>query len=280
MTIDNQTIHTAIHGNNLLWSCAFIDELVITPHYDLTYSSFTSTKFMSSAQKINIPDSAIENKIADVETFYTSKSKPISIYLDPAAQPNNLESILLAKGYQEDKSQEEVWWAINLDKFTTSLLANPDVTIVECTSRELFDDHIIAALRGYTDFQTWADQLSKNFGKTRPEVRIIHYVGYIDKQPVTCSTLGIYQEQGYLINTAVVPEHRKKGIHTTMMLRRIQDCQRFGVKLGFYQTDYDNEASIATGHKVGFTESFRRKLYFKDVIKENLSGNIINQVKV
>ncbi len=264
--LDLSSIRKAIHGNNLLWSCTFFDKLIITPNYELTYSGFTDTKFMSSAQILNIPSQELETEIRNIEKYYTSKSKPVCIYLDPSTTPLIIEKILLDQGYQEDKSQEEVWWGVELNSVGSEIVPNPDLVIKECISKELFDDHLEAALKGYGDFDAWAEQLKKNFGKSKPDVKILHYTGYINDEPVSCSSLGVYDDQAYLINTAVVPEHRKKGIHTSMMLQRIEDSKKLGAKIAFYQTDFDNEASIATGRRVGFAEAFRRKLFYKDII--------------
>jgi ribosomal protein S18 acetylase RimI-like enzyme len=67
-----------------------------------------------------------------------------------------------------------------------------------------------------------------------------------------------------LINTAVIPEARRKGIHTALMMQRLVDAKKFGAKVAFYQTDFDNEASIGTGKKIGFEEGFRRRLFVKE----------------
>lgn len=257
-------IQEAIHGNNLLWRCVFTDELVTSPLYDLTYTFGVDSKFMSSAQRLNLDsETELKKELEKIEAHYAIRNKPSSIYLDPATEPKNLKQKLIDRGYKEEKSEEEVWWGFNLSKKINTKTA-PGLKIVECTTRKLFEDHLQAAMKGYKHFKFWASLMSKLFRHSLDGVDVIHYVGYIESEPVACSSLGIYQNYAYLINTAVVPEHRRKGIHTSLMTHRLNVAKQRNCTLAFYQTDFDNEASIGTGKKVGFTEAFRRNLYYLD----------------
>jgi GNAT superfamily N-acetyltransferase len=252
----------AISANNLLWSCTFFDELEIRQFGELTYTKYTSLKFPSSAQNLNIKN--IDEDIKDTQTFYARREKPVSFYLDPFTNPANLSEELVKREFQEDHSEEEIWWGIGLNQFT-NFPQTPGLTINICDTKEKFDDHIKVTLQAYEHFDDWANKLLENFGKNKPGLKVIHYVGYMNNIPVACSTLGIYQKLGILINTAVIPQYRRKGIHTSLMQQRLKDSKQQGAEIAFYQTDYNNEASIATGQKLGFTESFRRKLFYKNL---------------
>lgn len=262
--MDKHLIRQAILGNNLLWRCAFTDELVILPEYDLTYTFGVDQHFMSSCQRINVPAENVSQVITQVESFYRQRRKPVSFYLDPSTQPADFVQTLVQYGYQEYQAEEEIWWSFDLKNSIPNFPAVSGLKIVECRQRQQFEDHLHAAMAGYQDFKFWASLLSKSFRKSLDGVDVIHYVAYKDNLPVSCSTLGIYLDIAFLINTAVVPAYRRQGIHTQMMLRRLQDAQSLGAKIAFYQTDFDNDASIATGRKVGFSEAFRRRLFTKD----------------
>lgn len=262
--MDDFLIRKAIHGNNLLWRCTFTDEMVSTPFYDLTYTFGVDAKFMSSAQRLSIPTNKLNSELDLIEKFYFQRNKPVSIQIDPATSPSNLETILKERGYKEFQKEEEVWWYYDLIHESPKLDIIRGLEIIECKKREHFEDHLKAAMKGYEDFKFWASLLSKSFRKPIDGINVVHYVGYMDNQPVACASLGTYFEIAFFINVAVIPEYRKRGIHTSMMLRRIKDSLELGAQVAYYQTDFDNLASIATGKKVGFKEAFRRRVLFKD----------------
>jgi ribosomal protein S18 acetylase RimI-like enzyme len=265
MNIDEFLIRRAILGNNLLWRCVFTDELVVTPEYDLVYTFGVDAKFMSSAQRINIKPENLENELTKIESFYKTRNKPSVIQLDPVSSPQNLKEILIDRGYSEEKKEEEIWWGIDLNQPYNSYKITNDLVIKACETRELYEDHIKAAMKGYENFKFWASLISKSFRKSVDGVNVFHWVAYLGTEPVACASLGMYFDIAFLINVTVVPEHRKKGIHTSLMTYRLNEARRLGAKYAFYQTDFDNEASIATGRKVGFEEIFRRYIYFKQV---------------
>lgn len=220
---------------------------------------------MSSAQRLAIPDDHLSQELDLIEDFYRQRHKPATIQLDPATLPHDLEQELVRRGYKEFKKEEEVWWDLDLTQ-AIQLPPTKGLEIVECRKREHFEDHLEAAMKGYKDFKFWASLLSKSYRRPGDGINVVHYVGYMDNQPVSCASLGTYFDIALFINVAVVPEYRKKGIHTSLMLRRIKDGLELGAKLAYYQTDFDNLASIATGKKVGFKEAFRRRVYYKDLI--------------
>lgn len=265
MLTDKSQIRKTILGNNLLWRCTFTDELVVTPEYDLTYTFGVDARFMSSCQRINISEDNLGKEISQIEHFYKSRNKPPSFYLEPSTNPSTLETVLVERGYYELKAEEEVWWNLDLNNRFPDYNSVNGLIVAECRNRSQFEDHLKAAVEGYKDFKFWASLLSKSYRKPLDGVDVYHYVAYLDNIPVSCSTLGIYFDTAYLINTCVIPNYRRRGIHTAMMLKRIDEAKKLGAKIAFYQTDYDNEASIATGKKVGFQEAFRRRIFTKDL---------------
>lgn len=261
--MDNSLIRKAIYANSFLWKGTFIYELVVLPEYLLWYTKQLDTLFMSSAQGLSSFD-ALKANLSGIEDFFKSKNKPTSIYLDPLTDTPETVEFLTQQGYNEAPDNAEVWWGIDLEEFDPEKIdTTPGLDIKPCLDRKTFDDHLQAALLGYSDFESWAVQLSEHFQNKVDGVEISHFVGYMDGKPAACSTVGHYFDFSILINTAVVPEFRRKGIHTSMMLQRLKEAKARGSKYAFYQTETDNEASIATGRKLGFTERFRRKLFTK-----------------
>lgn len=255
-------IRKAVFANSLLWKGSFLDELVFTPDFLIWFTENLDTLFMSSAQELTI-NAEFEENIKVMEAYLSARGKQTSIYVDSNSD-TTLVSHLLEHGYQEDTESEEVWWVLDLDKFDPSeVKLTEGLSIKKCTDVEIFGDHIQAALLGYGDFEDWAIQLKKNFQKQIDGIEINHYVGYMNDKPASCSTVGHYFDISILINTAVVPEFRRRGIHTSMMATRLIEAKEKGSKYAFYQTEPTNEASISTGQKLGFVEGFRRKLYVK-----------------
>lgn len=73
----------------------------------------------------------------------------------------------------------------------------------------------------------------------------------------------IYKNVAIFNGAGVIESHRRQGIHTQMMHRRINDATHLGCMLFAYQTSSSNIASIGTGQKVGFEKAFKRTLFCK-----------------
>jgi ribosomal protein S18 acetylase RimI-like enzyme len=119
-----------------------------------------------------------------------------------------------------------------------------------CETQEIFDD--------------WHPWLKAANDRNLQNARQIFYVGYLQGDPVgTCLTIfeeglaGIYA-------VATLPQHRKKGIGTTIMRQAIADARKRGAGTITLQVKQDSYAEDFYRH-LGFERVFATGMYRRNI---------------
>lgn len=249
MKLSNNIIRKAIRTENLYLKCVFKKEIIFKDEYDLG----------SRVERIKISENRVEKEILKLEEHFKNLGKPACFSLDPSTEPENLEQTLLSRGYKENTEVTEVWWGLDLVNFKTEVKKNSKLKIELVESKE----KALETLRG-TDLEWWTKLFPNSIENPVEGIEVLNYIGCIDSTPVAVASMGIHEDISIFKGTEVIEKFQKQGIHTTLMLKRIQDAIKKGCKIGIYQTDLNNTASIATGKKFGFEELFRRRKYCKE----------------
>lgn len=267
MKLNNIEARKVVRVNNLLWKCTFYDELVTLPCYDLCFVLNTDVRFMNCAMNFELDDiEEFKSELKYIENYFKKRRKKSSIYLTIHDTPEGIQEVLMKKGYKEIPEEEGVFWGVDKESFVDVGIKVDGLKIKECRTKEDFAQYLIAAKEGYNDFDytPYASSLSKLFNNTIDGVTQLHFVGMIDGKPVASGTIGICFDMAIWINAAVIPEYRKRGINTAMMIKAIKTAQKIGANKFFYNTDADNIGSIMSGKKLGFTEVIRQKMWGKE----------------
>ncbi|PIY17933.1 hypothetical protein CO112_03455 [Candidatus Dojkabacteria bacterium CG_4_9_14_3_um_filter_150_Dojkabacteria_WS6_41_13] len=267
MQIDQFEARKIIRANNLLWRCTFYDEFVTLPMYDLCFVLNTDAHFMNCAMNFECEDlKEFEQELHIIEEFYKIRRKDSGIYLSQFDLPRGLELFLQERGYSEIKGEEGVFWGLDytdLKEIKYEGLQNLEIR--ECRTTDEFAQYLIASKEGYNDFDytPFAASLSKMFNTHVDGITQLHFVGYVNRRPVASGTIGVFFDTALWINAAVIPEYRKRGINTAMMVRAIKEAHKLGATKFYYSTDVDNVGSIKSGINIGFTEVIRQRMYSK-----------------
>jgi len=267
LKINNLVSRKVLRVNNLLWRSMFYDQLLTTPYYDLCFSLDKDYKFTNCAVNLQFSGlDAFRKEVPFIEKYFTSMNKPSSIYLSDFDEPRSLGAELEVLGYKRDEEEDGLVWGLEYDDFN-EIKVSENIEIVECRTEEQLGEYLLAAHRGYNsfDYTRFASSVSKLFNTHIDGVTQMHYIAYVDNKPVAAASVGICCEIALFVNTAVVPEYRKQGIHTALMQHRIVESHKLGAKQFFYITDVDNVASIGTGGKFGFEKAFRQYMWYKNV---------------
>jgi len=266
MKIDRYEALKAIRVNNLLWKGTFYDELVTLPCYDLCFVLNTDVHFMNCAMNFDLENLEEFGKgMVTIEEFFRIRRKSSSIYLSQFDEPSGIEEYLLCKGYQKVKGEEAVFLGLSIEDLVDPQKVVIGLEIRECRTKNDLAEYLIAAKAGYNDFDytPYAASMSKLFNTNVDGITQLHFVGYVNKVPVACGTIGILFDTAIWINAATIPEHRKKGINTAMMVRAIKEANKLGATKFYYCTDVDNFGSIKSGVNIGFTEVVRQRMFSK-----------------
>ncbi|MBN2100786.1 GNAT family N-acetyltransferase [Candidatus Dojkabacteria bacterium] len=267
MNLTRLEARKVIRFNNLLWRCSFYDELLTLPCYEMCFVLNTDAKFMNCAMNFDL-DSKEEllNEIPNIEGYFKKRRKPSSIYLSGFDAPEKIENEISTLGYKEIKDEEAIFWGLEYGSLKNRDLNVEGLDIKECRTEDEFAEYLIAASLGYSDFDytPYASSLSKLFKTHIDGVTQLHFAGYVDDKPVASGSMGICFDTAIWINAAVVPEYRRKGINTRMMLHAITEANKLGADKFYFCTDVDNYGSIGSGKKLGFEEVIRQKMFSKE----------------
>lgn len=73
-----------------------------------------------------------------------------------------------------------------------------------------------------------------------------------------------------ILNLAVDPDRRRRGVATRLLAAMLEDCRRRGVRTGFLEVKESNTAAIDLYRKFGFNQLGVRKNYYPDTREDAL----------
>jgi hypothetical protein len=204
--------------------------------------------------------------IAELTDYFQSKGLPVAVYVSPACTPGDLPAALLNRRFH--KLEEEEAWLILEDLPNLSIPSPlPGVTVKRVTKDDVrpFAQVFTTAFSLPTDFASAIAQLLE------PSVGLpnaSHYLAMRGSQPIgTCSLLG-YETFGVLGSAGVLPDQRRSGAATNLVIQALRDAREEGLETIVLQTAAGTplERLLCIS---GFTMAFTRSCY---VLSDDLTG--------
>ena len=204
--------------------------------------------------------------IADLTDYFQSKRLPVAVYVSPACTPGNLPAVLSNTGFQ--KLEEEEAWLILEDLPHFSIPSSlPGVAVKRVTQDEVtqFARVFTTAFNLPPDF---APAMARLLGPSVGLPNASHYLAVQGGQPIgTCSLLR-YETFGVLGSAGVLPDQRRSGAATNLVIQALRNAREKGLETIFLQTAAGTplERFLCIS---GFTRSFTRSCY---VLSDASSG--------
>lgn len=142
------------------------------------------------------------------------------------------------RGVSFDLSDQESWMAIDIKAHSKSI-DKKDLKIVHVINFNQFMDYYEVLCKSFNfndnkvighEYKTALAIPSDIFGG-----RVSHYVGYLNRKPVACSSLFIDSEFAGLYCLGVIPEYRGSGYSLQMHHERIKAARNKGCKWALLQ---------------------------------------------
>ena len=199
-----------------------------------------------------------DETIQRVIEFYTEQQKTFSWVVGPRSTPTDLGGRLSAAGFEKVMEMA----GMVLADLTIPIRTNPRVKI-----REAIADDIPAISRTMARAFPNPDEMAHFYTnllfEVRGKLKTRLYLAFADgtDEPVATSTMVYFPNQPIirLAGAATLEEHRRKGIYSSMMARRLADAHKDGMKAAVIEAKLTTSAPVC--RKLGFTEICSMEMY-------------------
>jgi GNAT superfamily N-acetyltransferase len=143
--------------------------------------------------------------------------------------------------------------ALVLTDLETPIRANPEVEIRDVTPDELRAAIPILA-RAYGLPEDLTQLFADAYAQNQDKVRARSYLAYLAGEPVSWAFLVYIPDRpiALLGGAGTLPEHRGKGIYTSLVARRLADARADGIEAAVLQAVQSTSAPIC--RKLGFRD--------------------------
>jgi len=197
------------------------------------------------------PDVA-EQAIATAIARCRSRGVPLLWWTWPSTRPQNLGSLLKARGFTEE---DFPGMAIDLRKLSESraALARLRIELVDDPRKRKNWSHILRVGFELPEIveEAFSDCAALDFTRRGS---LYNHIGWMEGQPLATSTLFLGAGVAGIYNVTTIPEARRKGIGSAMTLAALNEARTLGYRVGII-------------HSTPIASNVYRKLGFKEYCK-------------
>jgi len=176
----------------------------------------------------------------------------------PTCQPANLGEYLLSKGLSSTTNRPVM--TLKIANVHAPIHPATDLHIERVSTLAQHEDWFTASIGG---FESTAED-GKNYGDVyaahgfAADALFQHYVGYLNSQPVTSSTLLLSQDIAGIYDVSSIPEARGQGFGEAITRVALEDAQQRGYKYAVLQA---SDEGFPLYIKMGFTTLYIEENY-------------------
>ena len=179
---------------------------------------------------------------------------PLMWITSPATRPTDLGTRLEAHGFTPEGGATGM--AIDL----LSLAPNspmPTGLIIERVEKDYLTLSKVC-VTGFKMPEFVVEPMSQLLNCLGTEVRIRHYLGKLDGEPVACSMLYLGAGVAGIYNVTTLPQARGSGIGAAMTFAPLRDAHDLGYRVGILQA---SKMGLPVYRRLGFQENFQYSQY-------------------
>ena len=212
---------------------------------DIPFSLF------NSILRTRLAPDTVDETIEAAITRARSRNVPLLWWVNQASRPSNLEEYLIKHDFKFIGDSPGM--AVDLLDLNENFQPQPELNVRTVNDRKTLriwssvltrgfglPEH---AGKGFFDFFS-----TLGFGAQSP---IRHYIGWLKEEPVAVSTLFSGRGVAGVYNLATVPEVRRQGIGSTMLMKPLRHARKAGYRFVILQA---SEMGVSVYRRVGFKE--------------------------
>ena len=182
-----------------------------------------------------------------IQYFRTKKVSVFTWWMEPHLKPSDWESVLSKHGF--GFSDDTPGMAVDLQALNESMQTVDGLEVLVVADEESLRTWAHIFTLGYglpSDWETSVYDLWMKLGLRFP---MRNYVGYLNGEPVSSSTVFFGGGVAGIYCVATLPEARGKGIGAALTLRPLQDAREMGYRIGILQS---SEMGFNVYKRLGF----------------------------
>jgi GNAT superfamily N-acetyltransferase len=190
-------------------------------------------------------------RIDEVLGLFRSENLPVTWLVGPCCRPENLGQHLVSHGLVWDVDVGGM--TIDLSVMNEDLPVPEGLTVKRVRNKSDMEQYLVPLAKGFEFPDVVVDAWRKmdsshGFGKGLPR---INYVGLMNGVPVSCTTLFKAFDQAGIYCVATLPEMRRKGVASALIVRALQEARDEGYESGLLQA---KAMGASVYRKIGFVD--------------------------
>lgn len=193
--------------------------------------------------------------------FEAPHNIPFTLWIEWDIPRAPWQPVLSALGFAHDNGAPGM--ALPLEALPAELTLPPGFTIRTITNMTALRVWTDTFLSGYELPATWADGLYNLFAGLGLDYPMANYLGYLEDEPVTTSSVFYSAGVAGVQFVATLPSARRRGLGSLMTLYPLYDARRRGVEAAILQSSemgYSVYTSIGFAHVANVDNEYRPPL--------------------
>lgn len=209
------------------------------------------------------PDRSADEVAAIVAATVRSCAVPhvgMSWYITPSTQPTNLGEVLQAYGLRFSGTAPGMAIDLAMESVSVGTPMNPALEIVRVSNATLLQQWVSVLVGSFQESEAvrqarYAGQAALGWAEERALQR---YLALLDGEPVATAALFLDAGVAGFNEVVTVPQHRRQGLATRVMLATITAARQRGYRIGVLQASPMGEPVY---RRLGFSELCRFSHY-------------------
>lgn len=199
---------------------------------------------------------------AAIERFirpYDEALLPMMWWVSPLSQPSNL-SVLLRESHFHLESHPSLW--VSLTRLPERTPVPPHFRVTRVLADDALHDWISVNAAPYDFLDYINDAFFECYSRLgyAPGAALRHYVGWLDDEPVACSTMLLAGGVAGIYSVATLPQARGQGIGTALTHGPLLEARAEGYRVGILSASQDG---FNLYKRLGFEEYGSTDMYVR-----------------
>ena len=201
----------------------------------IRYESGVAFPVLNGVLRTRLQPDESESRIDQTLDHFASRALPMTWWIGPGAEPDDLAARLNSRGFSELR---RIGLAADMWTMTATIGRPVGLSIEVVEDAEVYREcqHVLNVASAIPDFAAEAMYdlvCASGFG---PESPFRHYIGYKGGRAISTAMLSLAGGVAGIYNSGTLPEERAQGIEMAMTLSGLLDARDMEYRVGVLQT--------------------------------------------